>query len=527
MDIHAAWRSKLRTTLPQVRILVTIGLGRRAQFTPLGHEHHPGTWGRVIRCGTHLGCHVDSENGRTYAYWPTIMAWPQVTFGYSPEERRIEAVQAQVRILPDNPLVRKFFKQKNPQNAWGQVDLWIPGLTLEQTITICAGPITDISSDTDNSPVGVTIQDGYDGIPLEVPYGQEYLTNDEFPTIPEQLSGRIHRRFLLNRNLGYLPIYPINASATEYYVCDPILESMPTEVWAGSDKLKSGQFRFRPAYTSVTNQPYTKLVLADRLENLGYAAGSGVWVLGGMGPNTSNPLQFFIDRQPGLQLTTRAQAYLSEIERRKIFDYYTVIERKGKVLEIITDQLIPTSNLVGFFRGGKLDMIRQNEPGRIHHLAVGSQLKDRLPVDPPETPINSVYNAIDVGYRKNYQTNTTFSRYAKLVDYQIGGSLGKFLRKSESLYGRRYLTMDATDLGHESDAERLGVSILMNTAFPHRRWKYVMDYQYGLGLDINDRVLLTDPLIVADSLPCRIVQMEFNPTSINITVQSEDNPGVE
>lgn len=518
MDMRAAWFSKLQVTNPDVRVLCTIGLGRRAE---INIEGHPGTWGRVIRASTHGTTDVEDSHGMLYPFWPTLMNRPEIEYTYDPQERRVGSVTTNVTLLQTAGYVEKFFKKDHPQNAWLQLDLWLPGLTIEESLTIFSGPITSVQFDTEMGAVSLDAEDTYDGIPQEFPFTEDYLTNREFPGISEQLEGKAPRVFVLNQLRDAIIARPVSSDYREYYVCDPVMEHMPTEVFVGDQQVTTGQYKFRRGVTAASRQQYTKLIFSDRIENLGYSG--EVRVRGGSGPTTDSPLQFFIDRQPGLKLTNRAKAYLADVERRKIYDYYVVINNKGSIIDLISNRLLPQSNMIGFFRNGELDIIRQGETTRIHNLAIGSQLLYRLPPGRPETNQGGIYNAIDVSYRRTYQGGVgKFSRFATLVDQAFGGRLGRFLARSEAIYGRRYLKLEASDLGNQRDAQRLGESILAQTAFPHRRFKYAMDYRHGLYLDINDRARLTDPDISANALPCRVVGVRFAATHIECTLQTED-----
>lgn len=519
MDLRRSWINKLKATDPDIRLLVTIGIGRRSEIRL---NTHPGTWGRVIRASTHESTNVLDEEGKKYPYWPTLVEWPEIRFSYSQNERRVDSVSTSIRLLSLAGYVEEFFKKDYPQNAWVQIDLWMPGIPLEQSLTLFGGPITEVSYETDLSTVTLSAEDRYDGIPLEFPTDKEYLDTDDFPRLQEIMVGKAPRNFIYGPMEYAVPVYPIDETLREFYVCEPPLQSAPTDVWVGAQQLKRGRYRFRNGTFETSGAKYTKLILNDRVEGLGYTG--QVYVRGGSGPDNISPLRIFLSYQPGLLLTERAAGYLSDLDRRMVFDYYVLINQRARIEEIIMNKLIPQTDLVSFYRNGRLDLIQQHGLTRVHDLRLHSQLKFRVPTGDPDTGDQNVYNAIDIKYRRNYQPYTgKYSRYAVLIDKNYGGDLAQFLLRSEALYGRRYLSVDASDLGEARDAERLGISMVRAMAFSHRNFVYNMDYRHGLYLDINDRARLTDPEVGLSGLNCRVTQMQFTPTGINVGFQSTDD----
>lgn len=519
MDLKSSWYNPINRLNPDIRMLMTFGVGRRSDSLL---STHPGTWGRVVRACTHQSSEVLTSSGRLVPYWPTVQEWPNITYVYEPESRRVNNPTTSIKLLNQSGYLDKFFTMGHSTNSWAQCDLWTPGTPLEDSITILAGPVTRINFDSPGGSVTLDVEDGYDGHPLEFPYNNEFLDLDEFPELSEERVGKARRVFLLNANITFIPCVPINKRLTEYYVCEPAMPQMPSEVWIGSEQVTKNRFKFTRGRMASSGQDFTKLTFSDRIENLGYSG--VVQVHGGSGPNTQSPLKFFLDRIPNLQITERARGHFRELDRAQVYDYFVVVNNNGPIIPIITERMLPMSDLVSFFRGGRLDAIKQGDATRTVRLTMHSELEHRLPATPSETDASNIHNAIDIGYRRNFQPVTdTFSRYSVHIDKTYGGTFGKHLARSEELYGRLFMRVDASDLGKEEDARRLGISILQQTAYPHRIYKYHMSYRYGITLDINDRVFLTDPFLKLTDLNCRVTQMHFLPTGINVSLQSEDS----
>ena len=451
--------------------------------------------------------------------------WANINYKYSPEGRRVSAVQASVQLLDQSGYADQFIKQKGSVTTWMQIDLWISPVPLSDSVTIFAGDITGVAQEFDGTQVRLTATDTFGGTDPEFPTGtSEFLTKQEFPDLPDESDGRAKRFFILNELQTLFPVTPISETGLEYYIAEPFLTPPPNKFFIGSRQIKDQNPQVILAETATSGVQYSKLVLQRRPQSSGQSG--QVFVQGGSGPTTDNPISFFLDRIPKLKLTNRARMFVDRLNMSGDFDYYVVVGNSGSILDILVKRLLPQSKLVPFFRGGKLDIIEENGLTTQHYATLGANLDYRISASPLKTSIDTVFNAIDVSYRRHHQAlpeGETFSRFAVLVDKNHGGSLGRMLSKSESIYGRKYLAINAADLGREMDAGRLGASIAELLAFPHNRYAYHVGYRNAFKFDINDRVLLTDDDLGLTEEPTRVTSMGFKPTGVTVTLQTTDN----
>jgi len=243
-----------------------------------------------------------------------------------------------------------------------------------------------------------------------------------------------------------------------------------------------------------------------------------------------------LSEQQGLQLSANAKMLLSTFNRD--FGMGVTFDGQSDVLSLIRNRIQGQTPFCFTLARNQVDLLRLNGVTPTRRLGVGTGLLFRLDKQDPETSVNSVFNAIEVRAGRDQFASSSTTGAAPLIriyrDSTHGTAAIRHLcRKSEQLFGRRFLAIDANDLGVIVNSagqvigcpsgEILADLVVKLSAMPHRRHGYQMASWYaGLGLNWNDRVSLTDPDEKLDDEPTRVVKLSYTATGVEAVFQTED-----
>lgn len=523
MAISAAFRSRIDRQ-PRV-ILLTILLDGDPT-----DERHPGTQPRVIRAATSLATPVSSVTGQMYPYWPTLMNWPVIVREFSPHERRAPVSRIDVKLSRDAGFPLSTVLPATVPFVTARLDLWTPGLTLEEALPRLAGPISAGKPDWETGGVTITIEDGDTQSEVPFPPGQQTIDLGNFPQAPDLVVGRARRQIIFGPFPYPIPATQIDREGRRWYLCDPALSAPPTAFQVGGVPV-TGIDRPTVAVGHMAADPtrtYTQLVFPQPIKQAGLIG--AVTASGGVGYPTTSAAVTLLRDIGGYALTAHAKLELDRVGRD--FDFSVFLNNSSNVLDIVEKRILPQTDLVMTQHLNQIEVFRLLGETQTQKIGMGEGFWNRVPMEEPLTSSLDVWNAIEVKYRRTVlpMVSTILSRNAYVVDKDYGGPIGHLLTQSQKRYGRRFLSLEAADLVEAGeDGLPLGVVRLAEltaqlTAMSHRRWAWDAIWSRGLDIEIGDRWLVTDPARGLTETPMRCVRTELQPAGPRVFMQTEDLP---
>lgn len=481
---------------------------------------HPAMAPRSLRAATGVA-EVTARDGTVYPFWPNLTEWPGLKREWSPQERRapVASMQASLTALAEFP--HDAIQPGLPPSVYGRLDLWTPGVELEDVIPILAGPITSSAFDRPNGGIRLVVDDGDTERTVKYPPGDAKISLDDFPDAPDLVVGRAGRQTIFGPFIDPIPAIPISRDGRRWYLCEPACVAPPTGFQIGGVEVGSLD---RPTVRtgrllSDPSRTYTEIVFPDS------AAATTLqgWVTasGGLGLATESAALTLLRDIGRYEISPAAERDLVRVASQ--FDFTVLLNNSGDVYGIVRDRLLPQTDLVLTQHLNQIHTLQLRGQTSSGKLAVGQGIWQRVDQEQSRTTAENVWNVIEVLYRRSYLSidpNSPLTRSAYVVDQNYGGSIGALLAESQRLYGRRELTIEAADLitGPSGGLPRGVVRLAENTAIlsatPIRPVLYDLPWIVGLGLDLNDLREITDPDLGYADEPMRLVSYEVRPAGI-------------
>jgi hypothetical protein len=322
----------------------------------------------------------------------------------------------------------------------------------------------------------------------------------------------------------------VTTEGQRFYLCEPPVTIAPTEYLLGGITVEKDLFpsvvtRELPA---SPRSFYSELVFPRPIDPL--AGAERIYASGGRGLSPTSVLRVLIEGVAGLKIADSAQATLSMLDRS--IDFAVFLDASGDAMDLVTDRLLPQTNVTAYSKMGEIDLIDFVAPGSDRLLRIGRGILYRLRNQRDKlSSLGDVYNIIEVSYR------ATSSRTARapakfLLDHRYPGPLGRLSARSQKTYGPRILQVAAEDLpsadtvgdegGHPVPVVGLAEGVLLSTAMQHRSETYQMTWAEGAMISRNTRRIIDDPEAGLPSVGCRAVDIEIHSFGPQVTFQTED-----
>lgn len=480
---------------------------------------HPAQAPRSLRAATEC-VEITDADGAVYPFWPT-MDWADAAREWSPQERRAPVASTQIRLSALAQFPHDAIRPGLPPSVYGRLDLWTPGVSLEQTIPLLAGPISSATNDRPTGGIRITLDDGDTERHVQYPPGDATISLDDFPDAPDMVVGTARRQTIFGPFPDPIPAIQISKDGRRWYLCEPACVAAPYTFQIGGVEVGSLD---RPSVrtarlASDPSRTYTEIVFPD---GAGQSALQG-WVTagGGIGLATDSiPLTLLRDIG-GYRIGAQAERDLLRVAGQ--FDFTVLLRNSGNVYEVVRDRILPQTDLVLTQHLNEITTLQLNGLTSDGRLAVGQGIWQRVDQEQSRATSDDVWNVIEVLYRRSYLSvdpNSPLTRSAYVVDSDYGGPIGSLLAESQRLYGRRELRIEAADLitgphgGLPLGVVRLAETTATLSAMPARPVVYDLTWQAGLSLDLNDRRQITDSVLGYAGQPMRLTAMQYRPGGV-------------
>lgn len=531
------WRVRLAAGLSPV-VLVTINpygplptRSNRSMADPWTASPHLALQPGSICLATHRNVEVtDTASGRRVPFWP-YLKWPTVERRMAPHERRAEIAEVALEILPDAALGPILRDGGGGQAAVARVDLWLPGIGLENVYPLLGGPVTgSVNQPRREGPVRLGVTDGDPD--LEVRYPPGPLTRADFPDAPDWVWNQEFRQTLLGAGIERMYLIPIDREGRRFYLCDPPMLLPPTRIEKGKKFDEPGaQIYGASVFEGVTptGWRYTGVELEEPLREVA-SLDQNLYASGGFGLAAENPVDFLL-KQAGILLTPRARQLLPALTRD--FPLSVWLDDQEEGVQTTVHNLLAQTAYVGTWQRGRFDLIPLQRHAPEISVALGRELLFRLAQQEPETSITRVWNAFEVRVGRSGASGEAL--YTVFRDSSHGPARMQALcRRSEQLYGRRFTAIEAPDLEiewHEGTfadpkgspaAERYADSLVRMHAMVHTPHAYKADWLTALSVDLGWRAKLTDTRESLSDTKTRVVGLRYQPDGPEVTLQTRD-----
>lgn len=518
MNLTRRWQRILATREPDLVVLATV---HPHGADPMALPHlamAPGAV-RLATVPAAIAC-----DGETLPFAPWLVEWPTFAEVYAPQDRRIEIQETTVKIMGGAGLADVLLQAGGGQRATCRIDLWSPGLPLEDALPMVAGPVRGVprlSSRAEGVEIAVT--DGDPDRVVEYPPGP--ITRAEFPDAPDHVAGRAQRQVILGRYGVQVPCHQVDADGLVYYVHEGQAATGPVQAF-NFGALVSQPFRVETRRSAASGAPYTALVFAAKPTTPDGLV-PALSCSGGTATVEGHPIETLLARVGGYRLTPRA----AQLLRESPFAQDVLLNRRGDVRRIVAEQIIPQTDLVIAFRHGMIDMLSLSAIGSETRLGIGTGLLYRHARQDGESAASEVINAFELrcGRSGNGGGLVTIRR-----DVGHGSAaIRDVLAQSQSTWGRHAAEWDASDLAAYRDSggalfcpagELLGDVLARQHAAPWRPHGYRASWLEGMALELGQRVLLTDPAESLDDAACVVSSREVTPTGVDVIFSRQSDP---
>jgi hypothetical protein len=486
---------------------------------------HPGLMPDCIRASTH-GVDIQSRTGLTLPYWPTISQWPDLSFNWSPLDRRADVATTTIQFMPSADIPVGQLGSSGTPMGYARVDLWTDGVMFEDMIPLIQGPVTESSFNDADDIISLTIADGDILKSVEFPPSSFKIDRDEFPNSPDYIAGYAPRSIILGPFPNQVPCYQIDQFKREFYICEPALSSGPTKVYIGGDDIQVLGIPFPRHEVGVLSnyQTYSKLVFQDPIDSVN--AIGFITCSGGVGTNSQHPVNTLLKYGDYL-LSPDATAHINTLP----FNFFVLANNSGSVYDLVTSRILPQTDLIGTLHLDHYHTIKLLGTMPEIRMGIGNGLVFRYVDHDVETDHSKIFNAIEVRYQRDIFSKTTPFRTAFMTDSTHGAFTAQNVcRRSEQLYGRRYEQIQCPDIvqyldhtfqGHPVNIVDLANKIAQTNSLPHNEFVYQTNWLEGLSIWLNYRILLTDPDLGFVDRPTRVVSLSIPSTGPQITLQTE------
>ena len=546
MSIASIWKPLLQCpTVPKIQILSISPDGLDPDVYGPGHlATEPG----VIRCATHRGVVIRDASGQVWPFWPWISDWIPVERDMVVEDRRAEIPDAPAAILGSAGLARILTERGSGLTATYRLDLWAPGVPLEQVINLQAGRLRDPAWDALDGTFSCTLSDGAPEVSASYPAP---ITQDQFPDAPFQTQQTLSLQTIIGKqpdNTGTAAIDTVDLGTTpktygsrtflvhaSTWMTDP-----PTAVFDNGVPLSSDKWQIINSVTQdLTATRYTAIVLTTAVD-----ATHTITCSGGTGITDTDPMTFLL-AQANLKLTPEAQQLLIGVEP---LDFQLILNNTGAIVGgngILDTQVLPQTEFCGTYLHGRYHLYELLAETPSMPLGIGSGLRFALSTQPAKTDPTRVYNVLTLRCGRDLLAGTPlFTIYR---DATHGSpAIQAMLTESQRRYGRRpfpdqgdaidnsdqltsgYPALDVA-VQYDADSNPIGslagevlADLLVTVhAFQRDQRAYQMTWWHGMTAQLNWGVPLTEPRYELADAPSRITQWILSATGPQSTHRLE------
>lgn len=518
--LSTAWQRRLNVLGMVKQILVTIDLGRS---DPGDDQYHLARQAQAYRFCTGNVANVSSAvDGRDYQFLPFVAEWPTVTRTLRPEERKCEITDVPVSLLGSSGFAEVLRDSGAAAGMTARLDLWAPGIDLEDVLPLAGGRITQARWDRITSGVALTITDGD---PMrDTPYPPGPITREDFPDAPAHVVDVESRQTVFGVFTQPLRCVQIDRERKRFYVCDPPLVMVWT-VQKGGEEIGTGWHL--ETNTAATGWEYSELVFDAPIDDIATGLSDEITCAYGVGISYADPISYLLD-VAGVVPNDRAAFLLGTYFSNPELALPVAIDTTGNALDIVRSRLIPQTPFVFTLHRQRAELITlfdiYNRPVSRGTVGIGDGLIFRMAQQSEETQPENVHNALDLRCGDAVQV----VRDAGHGDDAITG----LLTRSTAANGRRYLKLDMPDLWIQLDlmgqpfacpaGRLLADGIARLVAMPHRPHQYQATWLHGMAYELGDRMALADTDQGLDDAPVRVTGLSYQSTGPVVTFQTED-----
>ena len=532
LSIPPGWTLPLASQAPKM-VLVTVNTHGRDPSDP--DKPHLALQPDSYTFCSHETVEVtDTRSGRTKPFWPWLQNWPTVTYSFAPEDRRAEISNTSLSVLADAGLTAALRDVGGEQRATVRIDLWAKGIPLKNVFPLTAGIVTGMSDGERRAgPLTLTMTDG--DPERQVQYPNDAMSLSEFPGAPYTVIENEYVPIIVGPFPQRHHCPQMDDTRRRFLIAGHALTQKPTAVQKGGTTVTSG-WQVLPGKTATKQRDITYIEFTAKVDEISAGVTDEVTCSGGVGRVDKNIVALLCEIA-GFRLSRRAQALLPQFDRD--FPLSLEFSSPANVLDLLRQRILPQTGYVAYFRRNELDLIPLLGTVGETRLGVGKGLLFRVPGQDGSTPLSSVFNVIEVRCGRDMFASS--SSPVPLIrirrDYNEGSpDIRALLDKSQaSAWGRRELPdagKNFNDLAVLIDSngnptscpggQRIADLLARLHAFPHRTFSYATTWPMGMSVDLNDRVLLTDPDENLADEPTRVVQVAYGPTGTTVQFQTED-----
>ena len=521
MNLPTIWQQLLSARSVPKYLLLTLDLAGRDP-SPSGAAHlalQPG----ALRYATNLGAYVLSASGRTVPFLPYLTTWPAIAQTLAIQDRTAEMAEPSFEILASSGLAATLRDRGGALGLTARVDLWCRRTTLEQSIPLLAGVVTDAKVDRRTSGVTLTIADGDPNRAIPWPPGP--ITLADFPEAPDSVIDVESRTTVSGGdpdNLQWINCIQIDREGRRFYVCDPAGTSGPTIVEKDGEAIETGWHVEVRETSGPSLFEYREIVFDSPVSDLANGINPWIRAYGVIGITNVDPISFYA-QVAGLPLSPQAQASLADYFADPRMRLQIVNDQSGNALDIIRTRLVPQTPFAWTQHLGQADLIDLRTPASGYKMGIGNGLLFRTTVQAAQTPSESVFNAFELlcgeagsQYRIRRDKNYASAAIASLLT-----------RSEQANGGRRFLQVPLPDVTVQMDenlspigcvaGEALADMYARLHAVSHVSHTYQATWLDGLQAELGDYVLLTDSDEDYDDQPTVIVGRAITATGPQLT----------
>jgi len=519
VNLPYGWAERLQSISAKKVMLLSLSPDG---LDPSDQQNHLGTQPGAVRVSTHSRVAVlENSSGIAWPFPAFLVDWPNVQYTLAREQRRATIPQVTVRILATAGLAQLVDARGSGLQMTYRLDLWSPGITLENVIPLMAGVCATPTYDSLTGGVSVTLTDGDPRQTFSYP---PTFTHEAFPEAPQNTLDNDTLKTLIGAAPAAVVCPPINqladGSSTRFFVSTLPVEVAPTQIQKDGVPLTGAHAE--PA-TTPSNPPFDYLqIVTDEP----VAPTSVITCSGAVGTTDVDPITF-LARIANYPLTPQAQALLDSVDP---LSFQFLADASGDIWQAITGQLIPQTKFAATFRHGLIHLYDLMAEAPDAQLGLGAVLMFPLAQQPNRSDERYVYNQFTLKCGRDALNNV--SLFTVYRDARTGGSaaIKQWLAESERRYGPRAMSdLDCMDLAIERDSsgkvtgsaagEALADLLALLMAFQCRLRAYQADWYRGLAVDLNQRVYVTENAQGLDDAAGRVAGLTITATGPQPTIQ--------
>lgn len=520
--LPSAWSAIIKGNV-QRTILVTIDPTGK---NPIRRPYHPALDPGAV-CVTAernlltQGCIEVSSDSRTVPFMPFLMNVPTVTKSLNLLDLRADIATTELSIAGDPSFIRRL---GSVVNATVRLDLWSPGIALEDVVPLLAGRVTgDATVDFTN---GTAQFSASDGDPRAVAlFPPDKITRDDFPDAPQDSIGKVVN-VMFYAYQGRVAAIPISRDRKRFLVQAGTWAALPTSVQRGGVEIDPVAYSFVTAQTP-SGLTYLELRFDESPDQLVGGANSLITVTGGVGALSQRPIEYLADYS-GLPLDRMSKSRLASLGF--LADISGTHASPASAFELISRRFAPQ---LGFAATQELMQTRLvpfqlRKDGPV--IRVGSELIFANDAGWAKSPVDSVYNSIEVLCGRDSGSTDNSTPLARVLRNENTASRYRLdQRASTAAFGARHLEFPALDVQVQrkpgsvevagSDMGESIADVLAELyAFPYLTMPYTARSDFGVRVERGDCFLLVDEANGLDEVPCIVVETEIGGAAPVVTL---------